>query len=110
MTPIRFDYYTIHPTEDRTTPPGGMIALEVTTGPLRTVFWDPIDRTWIFDREAGGIFLLDDRRSEAVTRIDRSQAETIAREVFRTTLPSEAELHRMNEEGEAQANAASSGR
>ncbi len=101
MNRIVYDYYAIFRTEERIPPAGGLICSEVTNGPVRTVLWDHVDQRWTFDGDVGARFLYDDNYQDRVTSISRAEAERIAREDLGTTLPSEEELHRICEAGEA---------
>ena len=78
-----------------------VIAYEVqTTQPLRAVLWSVPRQTWIYGPQMAGTFLRDPNYRERVARIDRAEAEQIARETLRSELPSEQTLLVMFEEGQ----------
>ncbi len=101
MSQIEFHYYAIYRTEERTPPAVGLICSEDTSGPPRTVLWSHPRREWRFNRDVGASYLYDDEIQPRRGPVSRAEAERIAREVFATELPSEEELHRICEEGEA---------
>jgi hypothetical protein len=100
MHQIEFYYHPIFRTEEQVPPPTSLICGEYSTGPTRTVLWHPASRTWRFDRKGGTMFLFDEEYQPRTSTVSRTEAERLAREVFGTTLPSEAELHRICDEGE----------
>src|SRR5262245_56459703 len=96
---MRFSYHAVYDTEERKSPPGGLIIRESSTGPDRLVIWSHRDRAWRFNPKAAVSFLYDDMVMDQATSVDRATAERIAREVFGAELPSEEVLHQMMEEG-----------
>lgn len=98
---VEIQYHAIYPTPEAVRPATGMICDEVTLGPPRTILWNHVDRIWEFNRRVGASFLFDDEKQERTRVISRSEAEVIAREDLGTELPSEGELHRMSEAGQA---------
>jgi hypothetical protein len=94
-----FDYYVVYK-QGSTSEPSSLIAawLEDDT-PLRAVLWSVPDQEWIYAPAIAADVMYDDMTLETRAPIDRETAERIAREHLGTSLPSEEELHRMNEEG-----------
>jgi hypothetical protein len=96
---MTFSYRAVYQTEHRRPPPVGLIIRESSTGPDRLVIWSHRDQGWRFRPEMAARYLYDDQMNDQVELVDRTTAERIARENLGAELPSEEELHRINEEG-----------
>jgi hypothetical protein len=91
-----FGYYALFRTS-KTEAPVGLITRERSTGPLRAVLWNHRLREWTFSPEIAAPILYDDQNSDRFERVDRPQAEEIARSLG-TELPTETELHQIIEQ------------
>lgn len=78
-----------------------LIAYEVqSTAPLRAVMWSAPRKAWIYAPQQAGTFLRDPNYRDRVRRIDRAEADRLARETLQSELPTEQTLLEMLEEGQ----------
>jgi hypothetical protein len=98
-------YYAIFETEERIPPATGVFSVESSQGPLRAVTWGYDEQTWIYNPGPAARLLFDDQLWDRRIQITRAEAERIALDRYGVPLPSEAELHRICEEGEQAAKA-----
>src|SRR3954464_1545969 len=73
---------------------------ELIGGPLQAVIWSLPRKAWIYAPAPAARFLYDDQYFDRTMEIDRSTAETVARESLGTELPSEDVLRAMCDEGQ----------
>ena len=99
--PLGYEYRAIYRTPEQIPPVATLMCFEVTLGPPRTVLFNLNQRTWVFNRAAGAMYLYDQEKQEQTRLVSRTEAEEIATEILGTRLPSEAELHHMMLAGEA---------
>lgn len=97
---IQFEYYATFETEEKTPPARGLICAEVTLGPPIGVTWSQKANGWIFNPYVTARWVFDDMYQERRSLVSRGEAERIARERYGVELPSEEELHRIDEEGD----------
>lgn len=100
MSEPEFSYHAVFKTGTATWPAAGLMVVERSAGPLRAVIWSHRQKAWMFNPRAAAPLLLDDQMYDQQAPVTRDQAEGIAR-TLGTELPSEDELHRISEEGEA---------
>jgi len=100
MGNLEFSYHAVFKMGETSGPAAGLIVVERSQGPLRAVIWSHRRKAWTFNPRAAAPLLFDDQQYDQQTVISRPQAEEIAR-TLGTELPSEEELHRISEEGEA---------
>src|SRR5688500_6462876 len=81
-------------------PPTSIVVTDRTPGPIPSVMWIPGNPgTWKFDR---ALISPDWDNLDVLHRVDRAEAERVAREVLGTELPSPEEVHRILAEGRAE--------
>ncbi len=73
--------------------------LQAAEGPLQAVIWSVPRHSWIYAPALAVRFLFDDEYDERSKRVERPEAESIARELLGTELPTDEELRRLCEEG-----------
>jgi hypothetical protein len=78
-----------------------LIAYEVQSHrSLRAVMWSVPRKAWIYAPAIAGTLLNDPDYQERVQRLDRAQAESLAREILQSELPTEQTLAEMFDEGQ----------
>jgi hypothetical protein len=88
--------------DDSEGPPTSIVVTDRTPGPIQSVMWIPGNPgTWKFDR---ALISPDWDNLDVLHRVDRAEAERIAREFLGTELPSPEEFHRILAEGRAELN------
>ncbi|MFG1607072.1 hypothetical protein [Actinoplanes sp. NPDC049265] len=73
--------------------PSSLIAHLITlNGPVQAVVWNVQSKTWTFDPSTAAAFLYDFDFFDKRFKVDRTQAEHVARSDLQTELPSEDAL------------------
>ena len=73
--------------------------LRVSEGPLQAVIWNVQQKAWQYNPKNAARFLYDDRYFDRGRRLERPEAEQVARDILHTDLPSDEELRRICAEG-----------
>lgn len=62
---------------------------------MQAVMWNALEKAWRFDPDAATAFLFDENLADQRERVDRAQAEQVARDNLHNELPSEDELRQI---------------
>ncbi|MEV6635274.1 hypothetical protein AB0M54_31450 [Actinoplanes sp. NPDC051470] len=76
-------------------PPSSLVAYLNAEGPMQAVMWNVPNKSWEFDPGVATAFLFEEDRISQRERVDRVEAEQIAREHLDTKLPTEDQLRQI---------------
>ena len=100
MTVLAFGYQALLKADDPQTVTSVIAYRAPVDAPLEAVLWSRPRMAWIYGPELVARYLYDDQHQDRTRAIDRSEAETVAREALHTELPTESTLEELIEEGQ----------
>ncbi len=100
MTDSDFGYQALLKSDDPGTVTSVIAYRAPATAPLEAVMWSQRRKAWIYGPGLVVRYLYDDQHQDRIRVIDRAQAESLAREVLGTELPTVSQLEEMVTEGQ----------